>query len=294
VSTETLEPTAAAGHAPVYINSNYTCQAAVDTLDFTSLVEEDFVLKLKVSSQNTPSISEHEALRLNNYINGEAKYTKFDFANLPADHKSGSAFNLNISLPENSLFGLIMIYYIEDPEEVNKENYESAKITADIAGIELFNKAAADTYIESITLSPGMNIIKLKSPKKIEGDQSEPGVTSLSFTPDTSKKSTVVFGSLDIVSGINPKLDYRLTDKTDKLQQLLADIQKDGIATDFYYNVPIQRSNEIDLNAAVADDLLSSPLSWYDPNNVNRKFVISEIDADYLSTGITLTKASRA
>jgi hypothetical protein len=294
VSTETLKPTAAAEYAPVYVNSNYTCQAAVDTLDFTSLLEEDFALKLKVSSQSTPTISDHEDLRLNNYINGEAKYTKFDFENLPANHESEPAFNLNISLPESSLFGLIMIYYIEDPEEVNKENYESAKITADIAGIELFNKAAADTYIESITLSPGMNIIKLKSPKKIEGDQSEPGVTSLSFTPDTSKKSTVVFGSLDIVSGINPKLDYRLTDKTDKLQQLLADIQKDGIATDFYYNVPIQRSNEIDLNAAVADDLLSSPLSWYDPNNVNRKFVISEIDADYLSTGITLTKASRA
>ena len=28
-------------------------------------------------------------------------------------------------------------------------------------------------------------------------------------------------------------------------------------------------------------------------NNVNKKFVISEIDTNYLSTGITLTKQSR-
>jgi hypothetical protein len=74
---------------------------------------------------------------------------------------------------------------------------------------------------------------------------------------------------------------------------LLTDIRNSDIAKEFYYNVPIQRSNEIDLNPAIAEDKLSSPLAWYDPNNVNRKFVISEIDADYLTTGITLTKASR-
>jgi hypothetical protein len=105
-----------------------------------------------------------------------------------------------------------------------------------------------------------------------------------------------VFGNLDIVSGINPKLDYRILNDTSgtNLTQLLNDIKALGVAEDFYYNIPIQRTSEIDLNTAVADDLLSSPATWYDLNNVNRKFVISEIDADYLPTGITLTKASRA
>ena len=78
-----------------------------------------------------------------------------------------------------------------------------------------------------------------------------------------------------------------------KLEQLLKDIRESGVAKDFYYNVPIQRANEIDLNPAVETDTLSNPLAWYDPNNLNRKFVISEIDADYLATGITLTRASR-
>lgn len=156
--------------------------------------------------------------------------------------------------------------------------------------MEFFN--TNDTTAATKILKAGLNIIKLNS-----------AVKQLEVYADVAKKSTVIFGSLDIVSGINPKLDYRITDNQTeegaeiartKLAQLLKDIKISGIATDFYYNVPIQYSNEIDLNPAVAEDKLSSPLAWYDPNNVNRKFVISEIDADYLTTGITLTKASRA
>jgi hypothetical protein len=134
----------------------------------------------------------------------------------------------------------------------------------------------------------GLNILKVA-----------PTVKQLEIYADAIKKSTVIFGSLDVVTGINPKLDYRITSSTNKdgnaakLDQLLLDFREMEIVDDFYYNVPIQHSDEIDLNPAIADDLLSNPLAWYDPNNVNRKFVISEIDADYLSTGITLTKASR-
>jgi hypothetical protein len=293
----TLEPTEVAEYAPVYVNSNYTCQAAVDTLDFTPLleevVEEDFALKLKVSSQSTPTISDHENLTLNNYINGEAKYTKFDFANLPADHESGPAFSLNISIPENDLYGLIAIYYIKDADETatNGACIKAKDGSTEISGLEFFN--VGDTEEATKMLKAELNIIKLSS-----------NVKQLEVYADEAKKSTVVFGNLDIVTTINPKLDYRINNAEDydtpeeaeqaKLNLLLQDIRNSGIAKDFYYNVPIQRSNEIDLNPAIAEDKLSSPLSWYDPNNINRKFVISEIDADYLSTGITLTKASRA
>jgi hypothetical protein len=324
VSTETLEPTAVAEFAPVYVNSNYACQIAIDTLDITKLLENGLELKLKVSSQNTPTISEHEDLALNNYINGEAKYTKFDFENLPAipsqevwlalEENEGKteddylawraleerrfAFSLNISIPaepdpnpnKKVSYGLIAIYYIKDAAETDTNGaYIKAKDgNAEISGLEFFN--VGDTADSEKTLGDGLNIIKVSS-----------DVKQLEVYTDEAKKSTVVFGNLDIVTDINPKLDYRITDdqaeegaaKT-KLDQLLKDIRNSDVAKDFYYNVPIQRSNEIDLNPAIAEDKLSSPLSWYDPNNVNRKFVISEIDADYLSTGITITKASRA
>jgi hypothetical protein len=41
-------------------------------------------------------------------------------------------------------------------------------------------------------------------------------------------------------------------------------------------------------------DVLDHPINWYDINNINNKFVVSEIDADYLKTGITIAKASRS
>jgi hypothetical protein len=273
---------------------------AIDTIAVNTAEGVDS-LKLKISQKNAPTIASGSILPLDNYINGEAKYTKFDFENLPTDHEAGQkAFSLNISIPtepdpnpnEKVSYGLIAIYYIKDVAETATNGaYIKAKDgNADISGLEFFNMG--DTVSYRKTLRDGLNIIKLSS-----------DVKQLEIYADEARKSTIVFGNLDIVTTINPKLDYRINNteayetseeaEQAKLNLLLTDIRNSGIAKDFYYNVPIQRSNEIDLNPAIAEDKLSSPLSWYDPNNVNRKFVISEIDADYLTTGITLTKASR-
>jgi hypothetical protein len=294
LSDKTIAPVEDKNWEPVYINSNYTCQAATDTLDMANLLESGIKLKLKASSQSTPTISNTENLALNNYINGDAKYTKFDFANLPSDHEAGAAaFSLNLSIPQND-FGLIAVYYIKGKDEAaNAGAYlEAADGNTLVNGLRIFNTAASldstDSLGTKLYLKTGLNIIEVK-----------PNVKQLKIYADTNKKSNIIFGNLDIVADINPKLDYRITDTTgdnkvnSALEQLLRDLKNSGVADDFYYNVPIQRSNEIDLNGAIEDDKLSSPLAWYDPNNVNRKFVISEVDADYLATGITLTKASR-
>ena len=57
----------------------------------------------------------------------------------------------------------------------------------------------------------------------------------------------------------------------------------------------IPNNEQIDLNPLLTADEenLSSQLIWYDKNNINNKFVISEIDADYLATGITIAKSSK-
>lgn len=288
MTIKTFEPIEGKNWEPVYINSNYTCQAATDTLDMTGLLESGAQLKLKASSQSTPTISNTENLALNNYINGDAKYTKFDFANLPSEHKAGTAaFSLNLCIPQND-FGLVAVYYLKGENEAAGAGAYLVAVgeNLDNDGLQIFN--TDDTLANTKYLKAGLNIIKITS-----------GVKQLKIYADTNKKSNIIFGNLDIITGINPKLDYRITDKaganavSSALEQLLRDIKNSGVADDFYYNVPIQRSNEIDLNAAIEDDKLSSPLAWYDPNNVNRKFVISEVDADYLATGITLTKASR-
>ena len=55
----------------------------------------------------------------------------------------------------------------------------------------------------------------------------------------------------------------------------------------------IDNENAIDLNNNLVNETLLTPEVWYDPNNVNNKFVVSEISANDLLTGITLSKASR-
>jgi hypothetical protein len=181
----------------------------------------------------------------------------------------------------------MLIYYIPD---INEQNNSGAYIRAlknavETNGLTRYNVAATETLDTRLSLNAGMNIIKI-----------DKNITHLEIYADKAKKSTIIFGNLDIIKGINKKLDYRVigttNDKT-SLDQLLEDIRDKNIAQDFYYNIPIQRHSEIDLNNYIEEEKLSSPISWYDKNNVNRKFVISEIDADYLSTGITLTKTSR-
>ena len=179
----------------------------------------------------------------------------------------------------------MMVYYIQDPSDTGEVKITASDTATTVSGLSFFN--TGDTVQATKYLHPGINILKI-----------EPNVKYLEIFADSNKKSTIVFGTLDLVKGINPKLDYRTPGKNgteaEKLTQLLTDIRDSKIAADFYYNLPVARTTEIDLNPAMSDDLLSNPLTWYDTNNLNKKFVISEIDADYLTTGITLTKTSRA
>jgi hypothetical protein len=62
----------------------------------------------------------------------------------------------------------------------------------------------------------------------------------------------------------------------------------------FYYNIPVSNALGIDLQDSDETDTLLAPTNWYDLNNINNKFVISEIDAESLKTGITIAKTSRS
>ena len=56
--------------------------------------------------------------------------------------------------------------------------------------------------------------------------------------------------------------------------------------------MPIDNNRAINLNPLLEENMLSAE-AWYDSNNENNKFVVTEIDANHLDKGITLTKASR-
>ena len=278
---------------PIAVYANYSCQYANHEFKLADNLNPKFklkVIKLKDPTITTGGENTH-IVNIGNYENGNTKYTKVSFAELEAVYNSEKPlFKLNINIPAGE-FGLIMFYYIED-DKVTYDKTKAAYIVANnsngnkVNGIRQFNVNAS--FTDTYRFKRGIQVIELDST-----------VSSISIYTDNydtnSAKGTLIFSELSLVKGINPKLSYQFDDthENNALNTLLADIQKAGIADIFYYNAPIDNENAIDLNSNLVNETLLTPEVWYDPNNVNNKFVVSEISADDLLTGITLSKASR-
>ena len=278
---------------PIAVYANYSCQYANHEFKLADNLNPKFklkVIKLKDPTITTGGENTH-IVNIGNYENGNTKYTKVSFAELEAVYNSEKPlFKLNINIPTGE-FGLIMFYYIED-DKVTYDKTKAAYIVAnnsngnEVNGIRQFNVNAS--FTDTYRFKHGIQVIELDS-----------NVSSISIYTDSydtnSAKGTLIFSELSLVKGINPKLSYQFdgTHENNALNTLLADIQKAGVADTFYYNAPIDNENAIDLNNNLVNETLLTPEVWYDPNNVNNKFVVSEISADDLLTGITLSKASR-
>jgi len=140
-------------------------------------------------------------------------------------------------------------------------------------------------------LREGINIVQLDSSCKIE------------IYPDNLIADTVILSSLDIikkanaltgVSAINKKLAYKKIDKATVDEQILSDINYLDIYQQFYYNNVISNSSSIDMNIKDDEDTMEYPINWYDRNNINNKFVVSEIDAEEMIKNVVISKASRS
>jgi hypothetical protein len=78
-------------------------------------------------------------------------------------------------------------------------------------------------------------------------------------------------------------------------EQLLNTLNELDINHEFYYNHKLDNSLAIDINESLINtedaEIMSTPRLWYDSNNVNNKFVVSEIDTNY--NGITIARSSK-
>lgn len=160
-------------------------------------------------------------------------------------------------------------------------SYDSSKVYC-----ELLDEGG--TGLTVFELKDGINIVRLV------------GSSKLQLIPDAQYADNVILGNLDIIYGstpttsaINPKLKYKLVDKATVDAQILADINKIDVDHQFYYNAIMSNDTMIDLNLADPDDTLENPFNWFDYNNINNKFVISEINAEYLPTGVTIARGSK-
>jgi hypothetical protein len=210
-----------------------------------------------------------------------------------------------------------MLYYDKLDENVanvevswtvaNNIKHFNEDYPSDIQAAELLYSSHAD-YLDGtasevptykIPLREGINVLKV--------NQSD----VLTISSDNDNRSTITFSSLDVIpvdDSINPKLCYNLlkdaTGNYVKIEdtyeintvekQLLADIHKIDTKKEFYYNIPIAQNLDIDMNPNDPDDNLSNPLNWFNYNNINNKFVISEIDTTSLTDDIVIAKSSRS
>lgn len=129
-----------------------------------------------------------------------------------------------------------------------------------------------------------MNVVKLEGANDI----------TVEVYSGTNNTDILVLSQLDTITknsteGLNMELlGFTAEAEAENLLELLRERDPDHI---FYYNALLDDSRKIDLNEA-AGETLSTEAAWYDYNNAANKFVISEIDSNYLDTGITLAKSS--
>ena len=158
------------------------------------------------------------------------------------------------------------------PIEVTIKNVPVVNI-----GLRISQVVAHKQYV----LRPGLNIIKLVSS------------CDINFYARQGSLDTLLFGSpsaipVDDSKAINPRLGY-----VGGLARALKDIRELDTEHQFFYNTPIDTSAGLDLNLLDTSDGLTLPSNWFDANNIVNKFVISKIDADYLTNHVVVSKFSR-
>ena len=127
--------------------------------------------------------------------------------------------------------------------------------------------------------------------------------TETGSSPENLLNGSIIFSDLDIVlcegsfdydyCGFNSALAYPYEAEDTGENSLLYKLYQVSGGEDvheLYYNCPINNSLAIDLSDS---ETLLDAAAWYDYNNKNNNFVISEIDADYLSKGIRIAKSSK-
>ena len=315
VARSSTQTGAGTSYSNTSLKSNYLCQTSRTSLKFEA--SDNFMLKPFTLA--TPVIGGGEtgsAVPLNNF---GKNWTNVDLSLKTSGQQLYT--KLATYIPTNNHFGLIMFYYVDEKAgstaaEIHTQNAyltfaPSLTPSGTTPKLTIYNypNLSEETwwdetlYVDSSKyyLKPGINVVRVPVSGKI------------SIYTDKEQKSTLTISNLDLVVkdidgglGINERLDYyeilQTTttinkNTTQAMIDLCAEINKIDKEHIFYYNTYIENSIAIDLNTLEKDpseyETLEDPKAWYDANNTANKFVISELDADYLDTGITIAKTSK-
>lgn len=150
-------------------------------------------------------------------------------------------------------------------------------------------------------LRPGLNVIEITEQTDLEIYAPATTLDNLFF----NGLSLINYSSSDSNASLNPRLGCYThyyndngtlaSDDLVPYQSLLAEIRKLDTAQKFLYNAPIDSTTGLELNYFDKSDTLRLAKHWFDSGNINNKFVVTEIDADYMTKDnhIAVSKFSR-
>ena len=241
---------------------------------------------------------------LNNFNNYWTKCSLKDF--VKKDETTGSTTatecKLNFVIPKNN-YGLLFIYCTNGSSNIKGKSGVYLKypnIDNPLKPVIFNNNNAWWDGFETgqnCYLKYGINVIKLN------GDASDNKAYSFNlggYSADTS--DIVLIGQLDLVDsrendGIDlNRIPYIAVDSTTASKQILKDINIIDPDHSFYYNCLMDNSTAIDFNDNLDEsekETLLTPTIWYDYNNINNKFVITEISDTDMKKGITIARTSK-
>lgn len=298
---------------PLSLKANKIIRSATTTTDVTNkkvnadgnLEQIIADLRIKLFEASTIKNNKGQIVNFGNY--GDGNFTTINFEEqlnqTLATKDTTLDFDMNMLIPVNN-FGLLMCHY----QNLNTAEAAAAShptLTANKAVLSFFNEPGVAST--TLTLRPGINIIKIDSHSTVklstvtyedkDTDDFNNNGNKDEIVTLANNKVVVTFGMLDLIpteDSINPKLKYKAIEAATAYDQLLQDIQVIDTDKEFYYNMPIAQNLDIDMNPNDDSDNLENPLNWFNYNNINNKFVISEIDTDRLTDDIVIAKSSRS
>lgn len=318
-STGTITPATNAtsdfADTTIDLSTSISCISIGDTFEIPEESQESFKVKqfkkgtFGIYAGTDLKVKEDLSASLNNFNN---YWTKFSLKDLKT---TDNAVKLNFVIPKNN-YGLLFIYCTNGSSDIKGKSGVYLSYKESNKPVIFNNNNAWWANITNVTpninftvgtncyLKYGINVIKLN------GDISNNKAYSFNlggYSADTS--DIVLIGQLDLVDNSGKKngvtddgIDLNripyiaVDDDTTASEQILKDINTIDPDHSFYYNCLMDNSTAIDFNDNLDEsekETLLTPTIWYDYNNINNKFVITEISDTDMKKGITIARTSK-
>lgn len=297
------------------IATSISCISIGDTFEIPEESQESFKVKQFKKGifgrYNGDTLKADLSASLNNFNN---YWTKCSLKDFKEEDGTVTECKLNFVIPKNN-YGLLFIYCTNGSGDIKGKSEVYLKHDGTNTPVIFNNNNAWWANITNVTpninftdgdkcyLKYGINVIKLN------GDTSNNKAYSFNlggYRADTS--DVVLIGQLDLVDNSGKKNDvsddgidlnripYIAVDSATASKQILKDINTIDPDHSFYYNCLMDNSTAIDFNDNLDEaekETLLTPMIWYDYNNINNKFVITEISDTDMKKGITIARTSK-